>query len=423
MSSFTATVENLRHALRDCNVSLLDEGELRTATAEIRTTERLLAAFKMRVGQRANELSLAGAGADAGTTLLGVGDVSAGTARTEAARADVAEHMPGLADALTDGRIAGEHLDAVARATKNLDAKTHTALQDGEEALVDAASRMPVDVFNRHVRRRVDQIRNDHGLERAQQQRAQSEFRSWTDATGMGHFRGQLDPERFTVLTNAIERQTAALANDSDCPVTKNANLAAAALVELVSHGNGRHGRPHISLVVDAETALAGPRSNSVRQTTDGSELPPETIDRFACDSVIRKIVVDQRGVPIDVGRNTRTATEGQWAALKGIYTSCAWSGCSRPVDWCQAHHIHEWEHSGATNLGNLIPLCSQHHHSVHEGKWTIKLLPDRTLRIHRPDGAHWADSVPDRLEEWLADRTSRLPKRTSSGLAEHQTE
>ena len=35
----------------------------------------------------------------------------------------------------------------------------------------------------------------------------------------------------------------------------------------------------------------------------------------------------------------------------------------------------------------NLIPLCSAHHHLVHEGRWTLTLQPDRTITLHRPDG------------------------------------
>ena len=115
MSSVTTTLRKLQQSLQACDVSCLDENGLRAATSEIRSAERVLAAVKVRIGQRANELSLTGTGADAGAKLLGVGDVSAGTARAEAARADLASAMPALADALADGRVAAEHLDAVAR--------------------------------------------------------------------------------------------------------------------------------------------------------------------------------------------------------------------------------------------------------------------------------------------------------------------
>ncbi len=404
MSCATITLQKISHQLCSVDVSCLDEAALRSATAEARGAERALAAVKLRIGQRANQLAAAGTGADAGAVLLGVGDVSAGTARKEAARAGVAEAMPSLGSALADGRVDAEHLDAIARTARSLDEPTRDALAGLQNDLVEAAARMPVDTFNRHLRREVDRIRDDHGLSRALQQRARSELKYWTDKDGMGQIHASLDPERYAVFTGAIEREVSALANkasDNGTPVKKNSALALEALLELVSHGNGRQGRAHVTLVVDAETALHGPHKHSVRETTDGAELPPETIDRFCCDAVIRKVVIDKRGVPIDVGRSARTATDGQWAALKAIYSSCGWKDCDRPVSWCQAHHIKEWDPGGLTDLENLVPLCNQHHHAVHEGKWSIKLLPDRTLRIRRPDNQHWANTKPDRLHDW----------------------
>ena len=51
-------------------------------------------------------------------------------------------------------------------------------------------------------------------------------------------------------------------------------------------------------------------------------------------------------------------------------------------------------EHGGLTDLVNLLPLCHKHHHLVHEGAWQLKLLPDRTLKIYRPNGEH-SETVP----------------------------
>ena len=45
------------------------------------------------------------------------------------------------------------------------------------------------------------------------------------------------------------------------------------------------------------------------------------------------------------------------------------------------------WEHLGATNLDNLLPICERHHHHVHEGGWTLTIKPDRTITLRRPDG------------------------------------
>jgi hypothetical protein len=41
----------------------------------------------------------------------------------------------------------------------------------------------------------------------------------------------------------------------------------------------------------------------------------------------------------------------------------------------------------GSTDVDNLVPLCSRHHHLVHEGGWQLVLEPDRTLTVIRPGG------------------------------------
>lgn len=261
----------------------------------------------------------------------------------------------------------------------------------------------PVDAFNKQVKRLADRINDDHGLANAQKQRAASEFRSWTDRNGMGQVRGQFDPEFFERLTSAIASEAAAMAKQAKADgeeVAFGPHLNALALIELVSHGNGAKGRPDITVVVDANTVLNGPHEHSIRETVDGQALAFETIKRLCCDARVRSVRLDVEGKPIDVGRQHRTATHHQWAALKAIYSCCGWSNCDRPVSWCQAHHITEWEAGGLTDLDNLIPLCSKHHHAVHEGQWSIKLLPDRTLRIFQPDGRAHATTRPDRLDD-----------------------
>jgi hypothetical protein len=63
---------------------------------------------------------------------------------------------------------------------------------------------------------------------------------------------------------------------------------------------------------------------------------------------------------------------------------------CDVQFDHCELHHIIEWENGGPTDLANLIPLCSVHHHRVHDDGWRIHLDTERTLRITRPDGNLW---------------------------------
>jgi predicted restriction endonuclease len=55
----------------------------------------------------------------------------------------------------------------------------------------------------------------------------------------------------------------------------------------------------------------------------------------------------------------------------------CAVPGCDLDPSRCEAHHITYWEHHGETSISNMVLLCSQHHHMVHEGRWRIERNTD----------------------------------------------
>ena len=410
MQPLIATLQQLQQRKTSFSTSSLTTSDITALMAEIRRSERALTSIKVKIGQRSDQLAAEKAGPDAAETFRGTGDVSNRAARSDTNRSRTANDIPEVNDALDEGSIGGEHIDALSRARDSIEPELQSLFDQCAGDLVNRTDNTPVDAFNKQVRRLADRITNDHGLATARKQRAASDFRTWTDRNGMGQVRGQFDPELLSRLTNGIAREAAAMAKQAKKDggeLTFGPHLDALALIELVSRSNGAHGRPDITVIVDANTILHGPHDRSIRETVDGRELAYETIRRLCCDARVRTVRVDTDGKPIDVGRQHRTATSHQWAALRAIYSTCAWSHCERPVSWCQAHHINQWEHGGPTDLDNLVPLCSRHHHAVHEGQWTIKLLPDRTLRIFGPNGAHHANAHPDRLERHRARRST----------------
>lgn len=418
MAELTDTLRALQQDAADVDVMSLDAVGVRRLLDEVVRSDRALSALKIRLGQRCNALSAQGRSADADEVFIGIGRESSATAHRDARRAGIVDEIPQLGPAIDSGQIGGEHLDAIARVAGRLDPELRPTFDDAAVELVASSPELPVDTFARAVRRLADRAAEDHGRRCAIKQRAASELSTWTDRNGMGHLRATLDPERFASVVNAISRQSKALAASAKAagePVTLGRALDADALVELVQHGNGRAGRPEITVVVDADTLTRGPHEHSLRETLDGAELCFDTVARLCCDAVIRAVRLDEHGVPLDVGRRYRTATRAQWVALGSIYSTCAWSGCDRPLSWCQAHHIDEWEKGGSTDLENLVPLCTKHHHAVHEGQWTIKLLPDRTLRIFCPDGTHHADTRPGRRDTAGIPRRGALRRRSDN--------
>jgi len=60
-------------------------------------------------------------------------------------------------------------------------------------------------------------------------------------------------------------------------------------------------------------------------------------------------------------------------------------------------HHVHWWESGGFTDLANLLPVRSKHHHCIHEGGWEVHLAGDRTLTINQPNNTTMTTGPPKR--------------------------
>jgi hypothetical protein len=117
------------------------------------------------------------------------------------------------------------------------------------------------------------------------------------------------------------------------------------------------------------------------------SLITGEAVRRLACDAGIHRMVI--RGVSefLDIGRKTRIWTTAQRRAIRARHNHrCAAAGCNRRIT--QIHHIEWWEDGGATSIDNGVPLCSYHHHLVHDGGWTITYNPHTGItRLEGPQG------------------------------------
>jgi hypothetical protein len=112
---------------------------------------------------------------------------------------------------------------------------------------------------------------------------------------------------------------------------------------------------------------------------------------------VVRNGVVLHAPGQLDLGRTTRLANRAQRRALRALYATCAVPGCASRFDTCTIHHIHWWRNGGPTDLHNLLPICSRHHHLVHEGGWQLHLGHDRALTVTMNDGTVMTTGPPNR--------------------------
>ena len=98
--------------------------------------------------------------------------------------------------------------------------------------------------------------------------------------------------------------------------------------------------------------------------------MPVATVRRLACEANIIPAVLNGDGVVLDLGRSRRVANEHQRHALRSMYDTCGHPDCQVRFNDCDIHHVIPWNRAGPTNLDNLLPLCTSHHHAVHEGGW-----------------------------------------------------
>jgi hypothetical protein len=224
----------------------------------------------------------------------------------------------------------------------------------------------------------------------------------------MGRIHGDLDPESYQRIRRAVDAETHALRKLSEYEGVPAGRVAVDALVNLTTgaRSTSRRNRAELVVHIDHDTLTNGLHERSVCEYSDGTTLPPETARRLACEAGIIPVVLGGDSRPLDVGRATRLATPAQRTALRSMYRTCAIDTCDRAFDACEVHHLVEWPlHGGETDLANLLPLCSHHHHRAHEGGWRLELDPaTRILTVRLPDGTVQSRCPPD----LVAARTAR---------------
>ena len=365
---------------------------------------------------------LAGLCSDPESVVAGATRASAREAARVVERVGALDALPELAASLAEGKTSAAHVDALGRAMRRLEPDERARLASRAGFLAGVAERVSAEQFARTVQAESARLAGD-AQARLERQRRAASLRTWVEQeSGMWSGRFEFDPATGLRLDAVLNAAVAALFAETvpdtapSDPVARQQHLRALALARLLLGGPVGDGdceaggadrrasgvRAEVVVVVDLdrEGHTGADAADDADADADAVavdwglpvELPLSVLRELCANAVINPIVV-RNGVVVggvgrlNLGRESRLANRAQRRALRVMYPTCPMPGCEVRYAFTKPHHVVWWRHGGLTDLDNLLPVCSRHHHAIHDLGWQVKLLGDRTLVVTLPDG------------------------------------
>ena len=144
-------------ALESADVPVIDDAACTDLLGAIRKVRGWVDAVEARVTSRMGELHATAGAAPAADLHTRCGGVSSAEGKRKERRSGTIEQAPSFGDALADGAIGAEHVDALANARAQLDDEVRETLFGLEDELLDDATRMTPERFGRG-----DRVRRPH---------------------------------------------------------------------------------------------------------------------------------------------------------------------------------------------------------------------------------------------------------------------
>ncbi|NKV92187.1 DUF222 domain-containing protein [Rhodococcus hoagii] len=309
--------------------------------------------------------------------------------------------QPEIADAFNAGDISAEHAALIGKFCETPPrGMPNEALGSCRKVLLDAASGPTATTTTvRTCISRLERIFESDELPPSEDTE-RNEFHASKTLNGRVSVKGDLDAVTGEMLLTALSALTKPR-NPVDDPAEKRtpARQRADAFAEILRRylDSGEAPveggeRPHLSLHVNASDLARSESAHEWTHPNEGSDLFGDkdiarmphmgplsiaTARRLACDCHLTPIVMDD-GVPLNLGRTSRTVSKKQRRALIARDHGCAFPGCGTPPAHCEGHHVKHWADGGPTDLDNLVLLCRYHHQLLHHSHWGVRIGADR---------------------------------------------
>ncbi|MBM4555180.1 DUF222 domain-containing protein [Rhodococcus hoagii] len=309
--------------------------------------------------------------------------------------------QPEIADAFNAGEISAEHASLIGKFCETPPrGMPNEALGSCRKVLLDAASGPTATTTTvRTCISRLERIFESDELPPSEDTE-RNEFHASKTLNGRVAVKGDLDAVTGEMLLTALSSLTKPRNPVDDpagarTPARQRADAFAEILRRYLDSGDAPTeggDRPHLSLHMNAADLARSQSAHEWTHPNEGSDLFGDkdiarmphtgplsiaTARRLACDCHLTTIVMDD-GVPLNLGRTSRTVSKKQRRALIARDHGCAFPGCGTPPAHCEGHHIKHWAEGGPTDLDNLVLLCRYHHTLLHHSHWEVHIGPDR---------------------------------------------
>lgn len=322
--------------------------------------------------------------------LASSGGLERGVAARRVRVAARLRQLPVIAQALAEGRLSFEHARVVADLATP---RVLDALVDLQDRIVELAAGVRFERWAEQVRALVDLLDEDGGHDPREERNA-----LWSSRTldGVLHLKGTLVGESAVEVAHLLEgaadrlyRQAVRDARETfgELSAPDRAGLRADALVDLLRRGAGAEA-PNapaadvtVTVPVDHPALVGNPTGPRVGDGRGGTVDGP-TLDVLCCDPMLRALIVDSLGNPLDLGSSVRFASGDQRRAVLARDGGCVFPGCDTHPAWADLHHVIRVADGGTTDLDNLAALCRHHHGVVHRTGWTMRHVGHQRFTI-----------------------------------------
>ena len=276
--------------------------------------------------------------------------------------------LPATSEALDSGKVPVSHARLIARASGESPID--------EAHLVEAASDQSFDEFARTVKRHQQEVADDDGQSLLDRQRKNRKARIFeSPESGMFVLTGEFDQITGARIATALTAKERKLWHQEDPKARRTPQQRMAdALAELILQPAGDDKSQGTDLLVIADYDVLTQQLGNPR-LADGSAIPVTELHRLALEANLLPSIFDAKAQQMRLGRRLRTASEAQRIALIARDQHCI--GCEANPLWCRAHHIIWWRDGGTTDLDNLVLVCDDCHHKIHDHGWQVHRNPD----------------------------------------------